>query len=120
MLKKYLQTLIESVFTNKKQWIGRQGFIKADKAIVICNGAFTFAAYKYIAPADGYIFLDSGDDIHSMAYIQGRGLAYEESTDGVRHAVWVPIFAGQTATLSTYPAYCSNAFCQFIPLAGEE
>lgn len=119
MLKKYLQTLIESVFTNKKQWIGRQGFIDASGTIVICYGAFTFDSYKYIAPADGYIFLDSGDDVHSMAYIQGAGLAYESTPNGERHAVWAPVFAGQTATLCTYPTYCSKAYCAFIPLAGE-
>ena len=65
MLKTYLQSLIESVFTNKKEYIGQQAFPKSNGWINIDQQS----AGGYVAPEDGYILFfvpnTSSVDIHS-------------------------------------------------------
>lgn len=65
MLKTLLQSLIESVFTNKKEYIGQQAFPKSNGWINIEQQS----AGEYVAPADGYILFfvsnTSSADIHS-------------------------------------------------------
>lgn len=64
-LKTYLQSLIESVFTNKKEYIGQQAFPKSNGWINIDQQS----SGEYVAPEDGYILFfvsnTSSVDIHS-------------------------------------------------------
>ena len=111
-IKTYLRTLLESVFTSKKEWIGEQAGFSLSGAVKLALSA----SQEYTPPSDGYFAVRGHKD--GVVWFVGNNSQWEEKTSesGSYLGLWLPVKKGVTVSYNSSGVIIDE--CKFIPIEG--
>ena len=113
MLKTYLQSLIESVFTSKKSFISTQAF-----PATVSRTNLAVGIPQYLPPSDGFIGVYTNDvaDVYQLIENTISTRIVVESKSGISVGSTVPVVKGAIVNISG----SGLQELWFIPTAGSQ
>lgn len=114
-IKTYLRTLLESVFTSKKEWIGEQAGFSLSGEV----GLALSASQEYTPPSDGYFSVRGHKDAtNGSVWFVGNNSRWEEkaSESGSYCGLWLPVKKGATVSYHSMKVVIEE--CKFFPIKG--
>ena len=120
MLKDLLRTLIESVFTNKKEWIAKQTLPKSGSAIAIDPPPPTNWDLFYTAPGNGRVWFYASDcsGLNISNQQTGEMQYVSDIADGSLYTIALSIRCKKGDKVNLYyrkESVSSDLRCFFIP-----
>lgn len=111
-IKTYLRTLLESVFTSKKEWTGEQAGFSLNSVVELPLSA----TQEYTPPSDGYFSVRGHKN--GTVWFVGNNSRWEEkaSESGSYRGLWLPVKKGLKVSYNSTGVVIEE--CKFFPIEG--